>query len=148
MTSFFPDLNVWLALSDAEHTHNAQAWLWLNRMPKEIRLIFSRYTQIGMLRLLTNQTVMGGATLTLKQAWGIYEHWLADPRVEFYPEPHGIDLAFREATAPLASQAASKLVGGCYLLAYAKQCRATLVTFDFALNRLAHKSGCESIIPA
>ena len=30
MTSFFPDLNVWLVLSVGGHRHNAEAWNWLN----------------------------------------------------------------------------------------------------------------------
>jgi hypothetical protein len=49
MTSFFPDLNVWLALSVAGHSHSADAWQWANLLPRETRLIFCRYTQIGLL---------------------------------------------------------------------------------------------------
>jgi predicted nucleic acid-binding protein len=102
MTSFFPDLNVWLALSVASHSHSADAWKWANPLPRETRLIFCRYTQIGLLRLLTNQVVMGEQTLTLRKAWSVYDRWLADPRVEFYPEPRGVDAEFREATEPFA----------------------------------------------
>src|ERR1035441_7808690 len=69
MTSFFPDLNVWLALSVGVHRHNAGAWRWLNSLPPGARLIFSRYTHIGLLRLLTNQAAMGEQTLTLRKAW-------------------------------------------------------------------------------
>ena len=47
--------------------------------------IFSRYTQIGLLGLLTNRVAMGEQTLTLRQAWGAYDWWLKDPRVEFCP---------------------------------------------------------------
>ncbi len=63
MTSFFPDINVWIALSDAANSHNGKAWIWLNLVAPEDRLIFSRYTQLGLLRLLTNQSVMGEQTL-------------------------------------------------------------------------------------
>jgi hypothetical protein len=86
MTLFFPDLNVWLALSVASHSHCPKAWRWLDLLPDDARLIFSRYTQIGLLRLLTNRAAMGQQTLTLRQAWGAYDRWLKDPRVEFYPE--------------------------------------------------------------
>jgi len=110
--------------------------------------VFSRYTQVGLLRLLTNQSVMGGQTLTLKSAWSVYERWLRDPRVEFYPEPRGLDVAFREATAPFDTKPASKWVGDCYLLAYAKQSDAALVTFDQALRAFARKRGCAAIVPA
>jgi predicted nucleic acid-binding protein len=110
-------------------------------------LIFSRYTHIGLLRLLTNQAAMGEQTLTLRKAWVVYDRWLQDPRVEFYPEPRDLDAAFRETTAPFAGKAATKWVGDCYLLAYAKQCHASLVTFDRALFELAGKQGCSAVIP-
>lgn len=74
MTSFFPDINVWIALSDAANSHNARAWAWLNLLAPEDRLIFSRYTQLGLLRLLANQSVMGEQTLTLREAWGVYDN--------------------------------------------------------------------------
>jgi predicted nucleic acid-binding protein len=61
MTSFFPDLNVWLALSVSGHSHSRRAWQWLDGLTDEVTLLFSRYTQIGLLRLLTNASVMGGA---------------------------------------------------------------------------------------
>ena len=148
MTSFFPDLNVWLALSVGDHTHSAEAWNWLSVVERQGRVIFSRYTHIGLLRLLTNQSVMGNQTLPLRSAWAVYERWLNDPRVEFYPEPRDIDVAFREITRPFDSKPASKWVGDCYLLAYAKQCNATLVTFDRALLDFARKHGFAAIIPA
>lgn len=90
---------------------------------------------------------MGEQTLTLRKAWGVYDRWLGDPRVEFYPEPRGLDTGFREATAPFAGKAASKWVGDCYLLAYAKQSNAALVTFDKALFDLARKEGYSAVIP-
>jgi toxin-antitoxin system PIN domain toxin len=148
MISFFPDLNVWLALSVALHRHNADAWNWLSPLPREARLIFSRYTHVGLLRLLTNQSVMGEQTLTLRKAWGVYDRWLNDPRVEFHAEPRGLDAAFREATAPFAGKPASKWVGDCYLLSYAKLSQSSLVTFDQALYRLAAQQTCSAIIPA
>ena len=147
MTSFFPDLNVWLALSVRVHRHNAGAWHWLNSLPPGARLIFSRYTHIGLLRLLTNQAAMGEQTLTLRKAWGVYDRWLNDPRVEFYPEPRGLEAGFREATAPFVGKAASKWVGDCYLLAYAKHSDAALVTFDKALYDVADKEGYSAVIP-
>src|SRR5579863_1337335 len=102
MTSFFPDLNVWLALSVAGHSHNAHARNWLSLLPREVRLVFSRYTQLGLLRLLTNQSVMGAETRILQKAWDVYDHWLEDSRIEFYPEPSGLEAGLREATAPFA----------------------------------------------
>src|SRR5690349_6155093 len=116
MTLFFPDLNVWLALSDGSHEHSGDAWDWMNRLPRNAKLIFSRYTQIGLLRLLVTQSVMGNAALTLGDAWAVYDRWLEDPRVEFYPEPRDADDVFRRVTVPFKSQKASKAVGDCWLL--------------------------------
>ncbi|HEU4982993.1 MAG TPA: TA system VapC family ribonuclease toxin [Acidobacteriaceae bacterium] len=147
MTLFFPDLNVWLALSVAGHSHSREAWRWLDPLPRDVRLVFSRYTQIGLLRLLTNASVMGDQTLTMRKAWGVYDRWLEDPRVEFYPEPRGVDTVFRQVMEPFAARHASKAVGDCWLLAYAIDIRATLVTFDRALHEYARKQGRSAIIP-
>lgn len=90
---------------------------------------------------------MGAQTLVLRNAWKVYDRWIADPRVEFYPEPRGIDAGFREATATFAGRAASKVVGDCYLLAYATHSDSILVTFDAALRDLADKHGHHAVVP-
>jgi toxin-antitoxin system PIN domain toxin len=148
MTLFFPDLNVWLALSDAAHAHHATAWRWRNKLAADGKLIFSRYTQIGLLRLLANSAVMGDQVLKLREAWQVYDRWLEDPRVEFSPEPRGVDSTFRKMTRPLASLPAAKAIGDCWLLAFSAEIPATLVTFDNALYGLAKKQGLAAVIPA
>src|SRR5260370_42270957 len=80
MISFFPDLKVWLALSVAGHRHSGEAWNWLSLLSPEARLIFSRYTQVGLLRLVTNRQGMGEQALTLRKGGGIYDRWVNDPR--------------------------------------------------------------------
>ena len=147
MTSFFPDLNVWLALSVAAHGHNRAAWSWLNEVDNAVKLMFCRYTQLGLLRLLTNASVMGENTLTIRRALSVYDKWLQDPRVEFHPEPHSIEADFRRAMLPFQSKAATKSIGDCYLLAYARACGATLVTFDEALYSLARTQGANATLP-
>jgi hypothetical protein len=137
MTSLFSDLNVWLALSVSGHPHNGVAINWLQQLPNDSTLIFSRYTQLGLLRLLTNTTVMGDETLTLRKAWAVYDRWLQDPRVEFYPEPRNVDAGFRFGTEPFAAKAATKWVGDCWLLA-----------FDQALLSFARKQGHRAVIPS
>lgn len=139
MTLLFPDLNVWLALSVEGHVHSAAAWRWLNSLEDDSRLVLSRYTQIGLLRLLTNPAVMSGRVLTVREAWKVYDSWLNDPRVEFYPEPRNIDAEFRAAVEPFAGKSASKWVGDCWLLAFAAGSGAELVTFDKALFNFARK---------
>ena len=148
MTSFFPDLNVWLALSVTGHIHTAEAWNWMNSIPTDARLVFCRYTQVGLLRLLSNPSVMGDRVLPLGRAWDVYEQWIADVRVHYYPEPRTLDTAFHDATAPFALQPASKWVGDCYLLAYAAEVDSTLVTFDKKLIQYARKHRYDAISPA
>ena len=74
-----------------------------------------------------------------EQAWDSYDRWLSDPRIGLYAEPYGHDLAFRGTTPPFAAQTASKMVGDCYLMAYAGAHGATLVTLDKGLRDLARK---------
>jgi toxin-antitoxin system PIN domain toxin len=148
MTLFFLDLNAWLALSVTGHSHNLIAWNWFARLTANDRLVFSRYTQLGLLRLLTNPAVMGDQILTLREAWQVYDHWLEDPRVEFYLEPRGVDSTFRKVTRPLSSLPASKAIGDCWLLAFAADIQATLVTFDIALCGHAKRLGQPAVIPA
>jgi len=148
MISYFPDLNVWLALTVGPHERHSEAASWLDSVTGTACVGFSRYTQIGLIRLLTNTAVMGAGVLTLGKAWTVYERWLEDPRVEFYPEPGGLDGAFRDAATPFFGKPASKAVGDCYLLAYAKQSDAALVTFDKALFELARKHACAAVLPA
>lgn len=148
MTSFFPDVNVWLALSSARHTHSAHAWKWLGKLPEGSRLFYCRYTQMGILRLLSNPAVMGRQTLSLKEAWAVYDQWLEDDRVEFHPEPRGLDQQFREVMKPLGNLPASKAIGDCFLLSFAKSSRSALVTFDHALYAAAEKQGVRAVLPS
>lgn len=148
MTLYFPDVNVWLALTDVAHRHRREAWDWHGALATDSRMAFSRFTQLGLLRLLTTNAAMGGETLNLGEAWEVYDRWLADPRVEFYPEPRSVDTAFRKATESFAKQAAPKAVGDCWLLAVAKELNATLVSFDRALIDLAKRQGLPAVIPS
>ena len=147
MTSFFPDLNIWLALSLRSHRHYTVAWNWMKGVSADGTISFARYTHLGLLRLLTNTAVMGENILTLSQAWAVYDRWLEDPRVEFSAEPRNMDAGFRESTEPFGDRPASQWVGDCYLLAYAKHSHSTLVTFDKALFDLARKQHCTAVLP-
>jgi toxin-antitoxin system PIN domain toxin len=147
MTLYLPDVNVWIALSVSAHTHNELAWKWKTLLPADDRIFFSRYTQLGLLRLLTNPAVMGEQTLTLGKAWTVYDRWLEDPRVEFCPEPRQAEAGFRQATEPFATSAATKWIGDCWLLAFAQATHSRLVTFDQALYEIARKQGHAAVRP-
>jgi toxin-antitoxin system PIN domain toxin len=146
MTSYFPDVNVWMALSIREHVHHEAAIRWIHGILREERLIFSRFTQLGLLRLLTNRSVLGPALNTL-EAWIVFDKWLEDPRVEFFLESRSIDSTFRQATGPFSREPASKWIGDCYLLAFAHETDAALVTFDRLLHRRALQMKYAVLLP-
>jgi predicted nucleic acid-binding protein len=66
MSLVFPDVNVWMALA-VTHVHQSVAFDWWRREPGAIG--FCRFTQIGLLRLLTTSAAMEGKPLSMKLAW-------------------------------------------------------------------------------
>jgi toxin-antitoxin system PIN domain toxin len=135
MTSYFPDVNTWLALAWDGHVHHPTATTWFNDLPEACRLVFSRYTQIGLLRLVTNTQVMGDSMVSLEDAFALYDRLLEDSRIEMNPEPQSVDRLMRKALRPFARQSATKIIGDVYLIAFAVATEATMVTFDKAMAR-------------
>jgi len=130
---------VWLALSWANHLHSDAAWSWFYRQGDN-GFFFCRFTQVGLLRLLTTSAVMGKDLQTIGEAWKVYDRWLEDSRVEVWHEPPELDTAFRAATRRVSRLSSSKALGDCYLLAVSQVARATLVTFDRALASVCEKA--------
>jgi toxin-antitoxin system PIN domain toxin len=132
-TSFlFPDINVWVALAHSGHVHHDVASDWFSTLDDDTRLHFCRITQLGFLRLLTAQAVMGDDVLTQPEAWLTYDHWFRDSRVAFIDEPVGVDRRFRAATR--RKSASPKVWADAYLLAFAETAQLSLVTFDQAFK--------------
>jgi toxin-antitoxin system PIN domain toxin len=126
----FPDPNVWFALAIADHPHHAAALAWWQ---EESSLAgFCRLTQLGLLRLLTTASAMGGLPLTNAKAWGVYDAFLADSRVRVFPELPAVDERFRALSA--LRQVSPKVWVDAYLAAHAAANEATLVTFDQAFT--------------
>src|SRR6266852_5402594 len=89
MRSFFPDVNVWIALAYDGHQHHASATAWFTRLRKET-VYFCRFTQLGFLRLITHPSVMREDVRNQAEAWLAYDLFLSDERVSFHAEPdHG-----------------------------------------------------------
>jgi toxin-antitoxin system PIN domain toxin len=147
MTLLFPDINVWVALSVSGHRHQREAWRWLESRPKDARLLFARYTQMGLIRLLCNPAAMGTEALTIRAAWAVYDRWTGDARVLAYPEPRGVEEEVRRISGRLGRRAASKWLGDAYLLAFARQAGAALVTFDEALELFGREMGYDVVRP-
>lgn len=142
MTSYLIDINVWLARSLGGHPSSRAAHTWLaEEAGVKSRLLWCRITQLGLLRLLTNDMVTGVDTLSLEEAFEVEDRLLEDPRVEFAAERHGLERFFREATNGLRKQKASKVLMDAYLIAFAGVEKATLVTFDKGMWKLAARAG-------
>ena len=135
MTSLFPDINVWVALTYEGHTHHRTAAMWFETLPPDVSLVFCRLTQLGLLRLLTTAAVMGDEVMTQLQAWGTYDRWHRDPRVELLEEPAGLESQFRALTR--LRQSATKDWADSYLATFATVGQLTLVTFDTGLRARA-----------
>jgi toxin-antitoxin system PIN domain toxin len=132
-TSFlFPDINVWVALTHAGHVHHEVARDWFNSLEPACRFHFCRFTQLGFLRLLTADAVMGEDVMKQTEAWAVYDHWLADGRVGLLEEPPGLERRFRGLTR--LKSASPKAWADAYLAAFAETAQVTLVTFDRALR--------------
>jgi len=138
-TSFlFPDINVWIALTFEGHVHHGSAAAWFSSLCDDHRLFFCRFTQLGLLRLLTAPPVMAGEVMNQPQAWQIYDRWLEDDRVSFLEEPPRLERAFRDLTR--LRRPATKDWADSYLCAFALASQLTLVTLDRTLSRKSRKS--------
>lgn len=126
----FPDINVWLAVATPEHVHSAAAGRWWEQETGTIA--FSRFTQHGLLRLLTTSAAMDGKPLTIREAWRVYDRFYDDDRVTFLHEPPRVDERFREKTSQ--GSASPKLWADAWLLAVADRAEGVVVTFDRALS--------------
>jgi len=124
-------VNVWLALAHGIHPHHRSAKAWGESLDGNSLVYFCRFTQLGLLRLLTNQSVMGDDVLTQFQAWKAFDAFLANPANRMADEPRGINPVFRRHTN--RSEASTKQWADGYIAAFAETANFTLVTFDRAL---------------
>ena len=133
-TSFlFPDINVWVALTHAAHVHHLVARDWFDSLPSDVRFCFCRFTQLGLLRLLTAEAVMGDEVHEPARSLGGVRHaGCDDDRVRFLEEPPDIEGRFRARTR--LKHAAPKAWADAYLAAFAEASQLTLVTFDRAFR--------------
>ncbi len=137
-SSVFPDINVWLALTLKTHVHSPAGWKWYRSLNFSEELSFCRFTQLGLLRLLTTESVARHETLTQRQAWEAYDRWLQQGGGVFRQEPLGLETEFRsfaDKTIPAPKEWADS-----YLAAFAASASLELVTFDRALSMRAKHS--------
>src|SRR5262245_442642 len=133
-SSLFPDINVWLALTYDGHVHHEIAARWLQERDEAV--FFCRFTQLGLLRLLTNEQVMRIDVMPQNKAWRAYHRWFEDDRVGFHDEPDSARLGASFEELSTRSRPSTKLWADAYLAAFARTAGLTLVTFDQALRTL------------
>ncbi len=129
-TIFLPDVNVWLALASERHVHAEVCGRWLNSI-NDGEVAFCRVTQMGLLRLLTHESVMGMEVLSSRSAWRLYQTMLKDERIRFVPEPFALEEEWRRVTAQ--DRPTPKIWTDAYLIAFARAAAMRFVTLDRAL---------------
>lgn len=124
-------MNVWFALAHQIHPHHRAVKAWGESLDGDAIVYFCRFTQLGLLRLLTNQSAMGNDVLTQSGAWKVFDGLLEYAGNRMTQEPGGIDPLFRRQTD--RSEISTKQWADGYLAAFAEAANLTLVTFDRAL---------------
>ena len=130
--TYLPDVNLWIALTVSGHVHHNTATAWLEEAGDEI-LAFCRVTQMGFLRLLTNERVMTEDVFTADQAWRLLERLRRHDRVIFSPEPPGLERTWQTMTTP--HKTGANFWTDTYLAAFAMSSDCTLVTFDRGFHK-------------
>jgi len=129
-------VNVWLALAHEIHPDHHWVTAWERSLPANAVLGFCRFTQFGLLRLLTNSAAMQADVLTRAQAWKVFDTLLQLPTAGMLEEPRGIEAIFRKRSE--REEVSTKQWADAYLAAFAEAASLTLVTFDRALAALGN----------
>lgn len=135
-TFLFPDVNVLVALAHDIHPHHGVALKFFTEidLPPDSSTFYScRFTQLGLLRLLTNRSAMGEDVLTLRQAWSAFDQFAGAWKAMLLDEPGGLDEAFRQYTN--RAEVSTKEWADGYLTAFAWTAGLQIVTFDRALAK-------------
>jgi toxin-antitoxin system PIN domain toxin len=129
------DVNLWLATLLEQHPHHevSKRWWLEDVLPNRGRVAFCRVTQLGVLRLLTNQKVMGPLRKTLLDAWRVYEQLMAQEPIFYANEPDGIDRVL-ESYCRLGGSSTKFWTDG-YLAAFSSAGGFTMVTLDDDFRR-------------
>lgn len=127
-----PDVNLWLAFTDPNHSQHAAARHYWDELRAD-SIAFSRITMLGLLRLATSKTAMEGRPFTHGEIWGIYRTYQAMPIVRFLPEPAQLDSTFFTLTEALDFH--HRLWTDAYLAAFAITSDCRLVSFDADFSR-------------
>jgi toxin-antitoxin system PIN domain toxin len=126
-TSYLNDINVWVALVYDGHVHHSPVLDWFDGLDND-QARFCRFTQLGLLRMLTNQRVMGPEVMGQRAAWAAYDKLRQDPRVAFQEEGPQVESVLRVLTQ--GSRAETNVWADAYLAAIATSSGLTIATLD------------------
>jgi uncharacterized protein len=129
------DVNAWIALSFDTHAHHAVAKDWFDGKPSGL-FWFCRMTQQGFLRLATDPRVLKSETVTMPEAWGMYDGILRDRRISFSEEPAGVETIWRGYTQ--SETFTPKVWNDAFLAAFARAAGYEIVTLDKGFTRYAN----------
>jgi len=97
----------------------ARANHWFSALDEASSLLFCRMTQQGFLRIATHPKITGPQSVTLRDAWRMYDRILEEPRVNFAVEPPGIEDRWRALTQ--TQTFSPKVWNDAYLAAFASR---------------------------
>src|SRR5260370_27774604 len=121
------DANVWLALLVIQHEHQKLARQWFETLTLAAdEEGLCRIVQLALIRLLGSRSIMEVHAISASAAWNLLEKLLEDERVDFLPEPSGVDSVL--PTLFNYAGPTSKLVTDAYLAAFAIAASRRLVT--------------------
>lgn len=127
------DVNVWLALSVADHSgHQRARQYWFEESANEIA--FCRVTSLGFLRLSTQPKVMNGRPLAVAEAWLAYQAFQNLPEVVHLAEHATCEDGLRSWS--LSESATPRLWTDAYLAAFARSTGARMISFDRDFTRM------------
>ena len=128
--SVLADVNVWLATLVAAHPHHkaATGWWKSDMLPAGQHVALCRMTQLGLLRLLSNESVMGPQRMDHGRAWELVGDLTAQENVDVLDEPTGVD----RHLAGLSARGGSSpgFWSDAYLAAFALAGGHRFATFD------------------
>jgi hypothetical protein len=118
---------VWLALAVSSNANHAKAKAWYLQHYEEV-CCYCRLTQQAFLRLVTKPKVLRDDTMTMSQAWTVYEAMTNNPWVSFHGEPEGLDPIWKLHTVDY--RFSQNVWSDAYLAAFAQAAGLHIVTCD------------------
>ena len=106
---------------------------WAETIGDVTPICFCRFTQLGLLRILTNKDAMGSDVMTQSEAWQTYDLFFRNPNTFLVEEPAGLDRRFRDHTD--RDEISPKQWADGFLAAFSEATGYTFVTFDKALAK-------------